>query len=418
MLDRTVLVIAYYFPPMGLSGVQRTLKFVKYLANYGWKPIVLTASPDAFYAFDETLDEEIGLETLVYRTESKKKKEKKVTKFPNYFTQKIGRAIIQTIYQPDRRITWKKQAIALAEKILFEHHVDVIFSTAPPFTDFLVAKEISEQFKIPYVVDYRDIWVDNTFNFYATPFHKNYAVQLERGILKTARKAIVTTRHSKEVLLKNYRFLNHDDITIIPHGFDSNDFLEYNNLQPDRKKFTITHSGLFQDNRTPKYFLKALSNFIKANPQAASQIEARFIGIMRKGHLKYIKKYNLKDNVVITGYVAHKDAIKNLMESDVLWLMLDDNVRSPGKLFEYFGAKKPLIACVPEGVIRKIALDSKSAIATDPKNVTEIEQAIASMYKMWQNNSLPIPKFDFVDQYDRAKLTGELARELSLAMEI
>jgi glycosyltransferase involved in cell wall biosynthesis len=418
MLDRTVLVIAYYFPPIGLSGVQRTLKFVKYLSNYGWKPIVLTTSPDAFYAFDETLDEEIGDETIVYRTESKKKDKLKITKFPNYFTQKIGRALIQTFYQPDRAIKWKKQAIALAEKILFEHKVDMIFSTAPPFTDFLIAKEISERFKIPYLVDYRDIWVDNPFHFYATPFHKSYAINLEKNVLKTANKAIVTTRHSKETLLKRYSFLNHDDIVIIPHGFDSNDFLEYQDVKPDRNKFTITHSGLFQDNRTPKYFLKALANFIKNNPQAKNQIEARFIGIMRKGHLKYIKKFNLNENVVITGYVAHKSAIDHLMQSDILWLMLDDNVRSPGKLFEYFGARKPLIACVPDGVIRKIALDSKSAIVTDPKNIIEIEQAIASMYKLWQSNTLPVPKFEFVEQYDRAKLTGELARELSLGMDL
>lgn len=424
MADKNVLVIAYYFPPMGLSGVQRTLKFVKYLSNFGWNPIVLTHTPRSFYAYDDKLLEELdGLDIKIYRTEpgstgSESKKAPKLTKFPNYTVQKIGRAFLQTIYQPDSKIRWKKPAIELARKIIEENHIDTIFATAPPFTDFLIAQEISKEFNIPFVVDYRDVWIDNPFHFYATPFHKLYSIQLETEILTYAKKAIVTNRYAKELLLKRYGFINHDDVVIIPHGYDNEDFEPYKSIRPDRNKFTITHSGLFQDNRTPKYFFKALSQFIAENPSTASKIKANFLGLMRPGHERMIKKYKLTEIVECSGYLSHTEAIAELKKSDILWLMLDDTVRSPGKLYEYFGAEKPILACLPDGAMKKLALDTKASIVTEPKDVKAIKSAIARFYELWQNNILPTPDLDYVHSFDRKLLTKQLSRELSNSMDI
>ncbi len=405
---------------MGLSGVQRTTKFVKYLPEFGWNPIVLTTNPGAFYAFDDTLIQNFeGNAIKIYRTQNDVKrysKQKKNVKFPSYFKQKIGRYLLQTIYQPDSRIPWKKHALKLAEQIIQENKIDVIFATAPPFTDFLVALELSKKHKIPFIVDYRDVWIDNPFHFFPTPFHKNKNIAFETEILTHAEKAIVTTRHTKELLLRRYGFINHEDVTIISHGFDSEDFESYKHFQKGHDKFVITHSGLFQDDRSPKYFLKALSNFIKKNKGSENLIEARFVGLMRSNHLSYIKKYGLQNVVNCTGYLNHEESVRNLIESDILWYMLNDTVRSPGKLFEYFGARKPILACVPDGIIRKISLDSKATLAVDPKNIDEIENAIATFYKLWQNKSLPVPTEEFVMQFDRKKLAGDLAKELSHAL--
>lgn len=267
---RKVLVIAYYFPPMGLSGVQRTLKFVKYLSDYGWQPIVLTSGVDSFYAFDESLLTEIdGRHVEVYRTEEKNRtkgaESRKIVKFPSYFKQRIGRIVSGFLYQPDRFIKWKKNAVEVAEKIIKEHEINVIFATAPPFTDFLVAAELSEKHKIPFIVDYRDVWIDNPFHYFPTHFHKQYSMNLENEVLTHATKAIVTSRHTKELLIQRYKLISHDDIVIIPHGWDLEDFAVQGNVRPNPNKFTITHSGVFQDDRTPYYFLKALSNFLKKN---------------------------------------------------------------------------------------------------------------------------------------------------------
>ena len=419
---RNVLVIAYYFPPMGLSGVQRTLKFVKYLPDYNWNPIVLTHTPTTYYAFDDTLLNEIESKNIqIYRTTSKKKinKSRFITrKFPSYFTQKLGRAILQTIYIPDSKVRWKENAIDLGSKIIKENEISVIYATAPPFTDFLIAKELSKKFEIPFIVDYRDNWVDNPFHFYPTPFHKLKSIELETDILKHTKRAIVISRYNKELLIKRYKLISHNDISIIPHGYDDDDFSDYEKVKPNPNKFTITHSGVFQDDRTPKYFFKAISNLLKSNNSIESKLELRFVGVMRKSHQKLIKKYKLDNFVTCTGYLSHIDSVKNILESDVLWLMQNDNIRTPGKLYEYFGARKPMLVCVPDGFIRSLALESKAAIATDPQDVLQIEKAITTFFKLWEKKILPAPSDEFVTQFNRKNLTSDLARELALALDV
>jgi glycosyltransferase involved in cell wall biosynthesis len=422
MLDKNLLVISYYFPPMGLSGVQRTSKFVKYLPDNGWNTFVLTSNPTSYYAYDDSLMVELEREGIqIFRTDSNskrnQKKEKKTVKFPSYFKQKLGRAILQTIYIPDSKIRWRKAAIELGEKIIKENNINAIFATAPPFTDFIIANELSQKFGKPFVVDYRDTWIDNPFHFYPTPFHKNHNIKLESDILIHSSKAFVTTRYSKELLLKRYRFLSHNDVVILSHGYDPEDFNHLDGINKDRNKFIITHSGLFQDNRTPKYFLSALASFLDKEPEARNKIEARFIGLMRPNHLNLIKKYKLENVASCTGYLPHKDTVKSVLESDVLWLMLDDTIRSPGKLYEYFAARKPLLVCAPDGIIRRTALESKASIATEPKDKKAIEKAIMEYYHLWKSQKLPSPDEAFISQFDRSKITAELARELALIAE-
>ena len=125
---------------------------------------------------------------------------------------------------------------------------------------------------------------------------------------------------------------------------------------------------------------------------------------MRPSHAKLAKKYGLEPFVVNTGYMEHKDAVRNLMESDVLWLTLNDQERTPGKLYEYFGAQKPILICSPEGAMRRLALESKVAIATEPKDVESISLAIEKFYSMWKSNMLPKPEKSFVERFSTANI--------------
>ena len=418
---RKVLVVSYYFPPMGLSGVQRTLKFVKYLPSFDWSPIVLTTGTTNYFAFDETLlsDTEKSDLISIYRTEKDpfnlgRSKKNKTLQYPSRFKQKLFRMISQSVFIPDTRIRWKKYAIALGNQIIEENpDINLIFATAPPFTDFLVAKELSEKHNIPFVVDYRDLWMDNPQYFFPTAYHKRKALSLETGVLKHASKIFVITRTMKEKMLSRYKFLSHDDISIIPHGYDEEDFQPYRDVKPETNKLVITHCGLFPDDRTPKYFLKALKKFFEQMPEARSKIEARFVGIMRKSHIKMIMRYKLNDVVTTKGYLPHNEAVQNLMESDVLWMMLRNNVETPGRFFEYIGASKTMLICVPGGSIKQIAEESNSAFITKPKDINGIAKALHTIYDLWRQHYLPIPDESFVQQYDRQLLTKRLAREIS-----
>lgn len=419
-VQREVLVIAYYFPPMGLSGVQRTLKFVKYLPEYKWKPIVLTTGATNYYAFDETLLNDIGENVKIYRTQYdpfqiKKTSENKQVPYPSRFKQILFRRISQAIFIPDSRIRWKKHAVELGSKIIEENpNIKVIYATAPPYTDFLVAKELSLKYNIPFVVDYRDLWVDNAYFYFATPYHKAKAIKMETEVLRLSQKAFVITRALKEKMLKRYKFLSHNDLGILPHGFDEEDFKPYKHIKPDTKKFTITHSGVFSDDMTPKYFLKGLAKFLDNNKEAHSVIDVRFVGLMRKNHIKLTEKLKLKNYISQLGYVSHDEVIKNLMESDVLWMMIPNDIATPSRLYEYIGARKTLLVCAPEGGIRNIAKEYEAALICEPKNSDEITEALEKLYQMWKTNTLPKPDEKYVKQYNRRQICGILAKEISL----
>lgn len=411
---RNVLVIAYYFPPMGLSGVQRTLKFVKYLPQYGWNPIVVTTGDDGYYAYDETLLEELNdLDIKIYRTRDAKSSPRKYT---SYFVQKLGRAALQSVLLPDSKIRWKKKALEVCENVIKHHKIDVVFATAPPYTDFLVGKEFSDRHNLPLICDYRDLWVDNPFNFYLTRFHKNYHIGLERQLLRSCDKAIVTNRDAKETMIKRYhRSTSYKSIAIIPHGFDPDDFSNLQDIRPAKDKFVITHSGMFQDNRTPKYFIRALDRLLSQGNNR-EMIEARFVGLMRNEHIKQIKKSNFSRNYKLTGNLPHSEAITQLLESHVLWLMLKDTARSPGKLYEYIGARRPIFIMAPDGAMKQLTLESGAGFAAYPKDVDAIFRVLSELYQKWKSASLPTPNTDFVLSFDRQILTGDLARELSYAM--
>lgn len=410
MTDKKVLVLAYYFPPMGLSGVQRTLKFVKYLPEFGWEPIVLTTNSGSYYAYDESLLAEIEEKNIrIYRTDDESSKPRS---YPSTFVQKIGRYLSGMFRQPDSKIYWKKKAIETGSKLIEEERPDVIFSTAPPFTSHLAAAELAEKYGIPLVLDYRDQWYGNPFNVMPTKFHKHYNKKLEAEVLYKSSKIVVISREQKERLLKSYKLLKHNDISIVSHGYDKEDF--YNIVsKSDRNDFVITHSGLFQDNRNPRPFFEAFRKLIDSNQLDKSRIKLKLVGLMRKNHLNQIKKLKIEENVILTGNVSHKEAVAHLMQSDVLWILQNDDVRTPGKLYEYFGAKKPILATMPKSYMRELAVSSGIALTAEPNDKEDIYKALSTYYDLWKRGSLPKGNDEFVSSYDRKVLTENLSQILS-----
>lgn len=404
--SNNVMVIAYYYPPMGLSGVQRTLKFTKYLPDFNWNPIVLTCNDNTYYAFDDKQLNELDLDRVkIYRTSEKKKN--KSLKFPSWGLQKLARYVQSFFLIPDSKIFWKKRAVELGKKIIQENRIDVIFATAPPFTDFLIGFELAKENDIPLVMDYRDTWVDNQFHYFPTIFHKRKHISLEEEALKYASKICVISRKSKEILLKRYKFLNHNDIEIIPHGYDREDFKDKVKTK-NPNKFTITHSGLFQDDRNPKNFFKAIRSLIDEDSVFAKDLEIKLIGLMRKEHVRQIKKYKLINNVIMTGYKNHDDTAQELIDSDILLIIQNDDIRTPGKLFEYFGVAKPILACLPQGEMRDLALSSSIALCSNPSDFLEIKSNIKTYYDLWKRGSLPKGIPAFYEKYERKYLTEKL----------
>ena len=415
---RNVLVIAYYFPPMGLSGVQRTLKFVKYFPNFQWMPTVLTVTSTGYFAKDESLLKEIvPLGVKVIRTRSydpnRLFRKQEIVKMPAERTRKFLSRISDSIFVPDNKIGWKRQAIRRASELLKSQKFDAIFVTAPPQTDFLIGKALKEKFRLPLMIDYRDSWLDYPFKFYPTPLHRYANFKLEKGVLRTADSIIVTSRRTKELLLRRYKFLTYNDIQIVAQGFDPEDMkLEPGTKLPRIDKMRITYSGVFYEDRTPEYFLEALHLVYKNNAKLRGRIEACFIGAFRDEHTKIISRLGLQNSVNVRGYLDHRECVRYLLASDVLWVMMGDDKSSPGKIFEYIGAKKKILGCVPQGMIRSV-IEEAGGLCVEPRDVPRIAEAIVSLYEQYERRQLRGPRPEVVDKYNRMTLTGEVAKTLS-----
>lgn len=422
-----VLVIAYYFPPMGLSGVQRTLKFVKYLKHYDWEPTVITTQNVAYFAHDESLQKELDETSVrvirVTGSEPNSLLSKKGTiKLPSEFIRKTFNRLSQTFFIPDNKLSWSKMAYKKSIELLSNEHFDCIFISGPPFSQFDVFSEIKKTRNIPLILDYRDLWVDNQFSFYLSPFHKSIHKQKEYKALKAADRVVVTNRRIKEKLINDYKFLTFDEVFIISHGFDPEDFINVELIQKPNDKMLVTYAGLFYEYITPKYFLHAFKKLLIENPSVAENIRLSFVGLVGKENQRLIKELKLESFISEYGYVNHKETIQKLMMSDILWIMVGKGKSaetiSSGKLYEYFGTRKPIFACLPDGALKTAAFEYKASFITEPDNVEQIKDTLIKVFKLYKEGKLPIPDENYVESFRRDLLTEQLALQFNKVLKV
>jgi glycosyltransferase involved in cell wall biosynthesis len=419
---RRVLVIAYYFPPMGLSGVQRTLKFVKYLSDFGWHPTVLTVEGRGYYARDETLLQELeGRKVTIVRTSpsgpARLLRGREVVGIPPEWKRKLLSRLSDMLFIPDNKIGWRRRAVARALALHRDTTFDMLFATGPPFTSFLIGRKLKKKIGRPLVLDYRDPWVDNPFKFYPTPLHRLLNVRLERKALRSSSHVVTTNRRVKEQILLRHRFLTYHDIDIISQGFDPADFPPAGRAAVRRAsaaeqrehRMRITYAGIFWEDRVPDYFLRALHDLFAEKPRLRGRIEAVFIGKFRDENLKLVTKLGLQDTVRVLGYLPHGDCVRELCSSDVLWMTAGDDVGSPGKVYEYIGARKPILGLVPEGYMESVIREAGGK-AVPPQDVPAIRGAIEDLLALHEKRQLKGPRSDVVEKYDRHALTGALAK--------
>lgn len=420
---RKVLIIAYYFPPLGLSGVQRTAKFAKFLPKFGWKPTVLTVDPTGYYAFDESLLKEVEeAGTVILRSRSfdanRIFRKKGVVKMPSERVRKVLQFLGDTFFIPDTKIGWKSSALKAASELLQRERFDLIFATAPPQTDFLIGTALKKKFRLPLVLDYRDAWLEYPFKYYATPLHWYWHKRLEKKVQKVADKVVVTHRRIKENLLKRFPALSYHDVTIISQGYDTEDF---SSASVERKRspgrLKITHAGTFYADRNPSVLLRALANILQLQPGLRGRIELNFVGTTRKEDVQLVKKLGLQEEVVFHGYLEHRDCINQLVSSDVLWYVNDNDTSAPGKLYEYFGAQKAILASVVDGYTKQHIVESGAAICVPLKDVTAHEQALRELLALFNQKKLKRVAEHFATKFNRLSLTGELAKQFESLMD-
>ncbi len=410
---------------MGMGGVQRTLKFAKYLKDYGWEPVVITDSPKKYYAVDASLlSEAINSGIKIERTgEPVTDASNIITTTPNERMRKLLSRTAQFVLIPDNKKFWKKKALKKIDEVWAKYDgFNIVYATAPPYTDFLIGQEVKKKYKIPFVIDYRDAWVDSpVLNFYPTPFHKMSNIRLEKEVLKDANKIITTNRRVKELIISRYQNIDYNDVKIIPHGYDEQDFKIASSGQlPSKPKMRITYSGSFYT-RNPKYYLESINKFFIKYQELKNEVEFCFVGVVSKDFTAMVKHLGIENVVNVTGYVDHITSVKYLISSDVLFLMIsrgeNDDAAMPGKVGEYIGSRKPIIASIPEGVTKKM-LEKYDAVTFTEEDPAELMEVFYDHYQLYKSGRLPTANEDTVVQYDRKDLTYELAKELNLLVDI
>lgn len=411
-------MIVYYFPPMGMGGVQRALKFAKYLPSFGWQPIVLTVKGVDYFAKDYTLLEELSSDTKIIRTGSLDPlrlsyllKKGKSFKSQAYTTKKSQ--IQSWIFFPDNKIGWVPFALSKAIPAIDKENVEIIFSTSPPPTSHLIGYLLKKITKKIWVADFRDPWIGFQYESVPTLLHQKLKQSLEKLIAENA-DAIITInpQMSQRVRGLDLHTLRVETIT---NGYDQEDFKSASARKD--KIFTILYSGTFSLDHYPAPFFMALHNLLEKKTIDFEKIRLLHCGLGLSLDLeKLVEQYKLRKIFLPLGYLSHSQTIEKLQEADLLLLVTAPHAQAEfvttSKLFEYLAARKPILGIVPqESGAAQIVQSTGSGTVVAPQEIEQIEEAIFFYYNQYYENQLDFKTDEkIIAQFERKHLTSRLAR--------
>lgn len=401
---------------MGGSGVQRPVKFAKYLRKFGWEPIVVAPDPDIYHTFDDSLTQELNKSSVrverVHNSRLIRAAKKSIDPTPQKtWKAKVIKLITSWFFLPDNKKGWINDAVKRSLEIIEEEPISAIFATAPPYSNLIVARRIKEETGLPVVMDLRDDWLESHLIHYPTRWHYDKMKKIETDTLSRADHITVVNSHYKskiEVRLGE----SSPDISVIPNGYDRENF-DHTVPVIDDDVFSILYSGMFYGSRKPDWFLQAIIKVMQRNPKFKDHIQLRFQGGLNESQWKVINDYGLSDIVLDYGYLEHQEAVQNVVSADVLFLTLGDrkNISSvtPGKVFEYIGSLKPILAFIPDGVTRSLLNEYGAALSVGIKDVDAGADAIETFYQAWKHNELPQGDPEFAKSFERSFLTRQLS---------
>ncbi len=409
---RNCLIIANQFPPMGGSGVQRTSKFVKYLRDFGYNPIVLTRDVGRMPLKDESLLNDIPKQAKVYRTNPKD-----LTEWRGIFGL-VGKVIARKILIPDAEVLWARLSRKKAVEIIKNENINIIYTTSYPYSDHLLGLYIKQSLPhIKWVADFRDEWTNNPYTLDSP--HNGFRTKTEKrqelDVLLNADAVIANTPVMRENFIKICPQVK-DKICDIPNGYDLDDFLGIEKPTMPNEKLTITYVGSLYGRRKPDPFFEALKQLRDEEKIDCSKLSVRFIGNYKQEQfMEKIKSYGLLDTVSVIGYIPHRECLEKLVESDLL-LIIEGTGRGAeafytGKIFEYMNSGVPVMALLPDkGVAADLMRKTGIGRTADTDNIPGIKENFLCFYNDWLKGDMSIsPDHELIKRFERRELTKELS---------
>ncbi len=430
-----ILIITYYWPPSGGGGVQRWVKFCKYLPEYGFEPIVLTVAPsDASYTLiDNSLEKEISADLKVYTTKSveslqlfmklfgRKKLphsgfsgENKAT-----FFSKCSRFVRGNFFIPDPRKGWNKFAQEKAVQLIKEHSIKYVITTSPPHSTQLIGSYLKKRCAIEWFADLRDPWTD--IYYYNDLMHTSIARKIdakyELEVLEQADQVLVVSPAIQRLFASKITESKREKINVLPNGYDEQDVEVFPRSSSPVNQFVITYTGNLASNYPGDVFLNVLKQLIDQNP--AIKIIFRFVGVFPNQLNDLIHTLQLETSIEHIEYVEHSQVFKYLNTSDALFLAIPEAKNNEGiltgKLFEYLATNKPIVCIGPPHGDAAAILHSCSIGKTFDRGQEKAALTyLQALVEAHQQTRHYFSKTDVYKKYSRKNLTKELV-ELMLA---
>ena len=427
MPAKKVLIITYYWPPSGGAGVQRWLKFTKYLREFGWEPIIFTVANGEFPEIDSSLEKDVPADLeiitqairepyLLYKYFTGKKKKDKI--HAGFLSEKKNPGILQNLavwirgnlFIPDARMLWIKPSIkTLSDYLKKNNDVDVVVSTGPPHSCHLIALALKKKHGLKWLADFRDPWTNIDFykDLKLTKRADARHHYLEKEVITTADAVVAIGKTMQEEFSATFN----REIHCITNGFDTNDAPTATPM-PDRK-FSIAHIGTMVKTRNPIVLWKALNELLSEIPELKNDLEIKLVGKTDVEAIDSLKQYELTPFVNRMDYLSHNEVIKIQQQSQVLLLMVNNTPNAKGvitgKIFEYLLAKRPILCIGPEdGDAADIIKKTDAGFTAGFEDVLATKKIVADYYLKFKQKNL-VSTSQNIEQFNRKNLTQELS---------
>ena len=431
---KRVLVVTYYWPPSGGSGVQRWVKFAKYLPQEGWQPVIYTPENPEYTAIDHTLEAEIphSVEIIrrpitepydIYRKLMGKGASTdmktltagasggavtEISSGRKSFKQRLSLWIRGNLFVPDPRVGWVKPSVRFLKKYLAEHPVDVIVTTGPPHSMHLIGQRLHKELGIPWIPDFRDPW-SRMYYLKHLPMSARTWRRLramEQSVLDDCSTVLAVT----PLVQEEFQAQTKTPVAMITNGYDGGDFDQA--VEPDGF-FNVVHTGLFAADGNPLNLWKALGLKAWADADFKAALRLRLVGKVDREVYDAIAEAGLKDNVIDLGYRDHLTAVREQLAATVLVLPLrnDPEYRPilPGKLFEYLASRRPVLGIGQEdGAMARVLADTGAGVTAGWDNLEAMRDFIDKAWEQFKAGGVPPVQGD-IDRFSRRSLTRELA---------
>ncbi|ADQ79470.1 glycosyl transferase, group 1 [Paludibacter propionicigenes WB4] len=424
---KKVLIVTYYWFPSGGAGVQRWLKFTKYLRDFGWEPIIYTPENPEFPSIDKSFEKDLpeGLTVIktpiwepynVYRKLTSKGKNEPINAAfisenkKQGWKEKLSIWIRGNFLIPDPRRFWIKPSVKYLTGYLKENPVDAIITTGPPHSMHLIGLGVKKNLPdLPWIADFRDPWTNIDFykelnlTWLADKIHR----RLEKKVVRRADSMATVS----EGWMKEFEQMRPKRIQVISNGYDESDVKQVA-VQLD-EKFSISHIGTLNAARNPQTVWKVLSKICADQPEFRADLQIQLVGKVDFSVLESIREYNLQENLKKIDYLSHSEAIAKQQSSQLLLLLINQSPNAngilTGKFYEYLASKRPILAIGPtDGDAARVLNDTGAGIMVGFSDEVATEKAILDYYARYKSNTLVV-QTESVEKFSRRSLTGELA---------